>query len=178
MVVGDSISAAYGMQEADGWVQLLRERLTAQGHPHQVINASISGDTTSGGQARLAAAFAKHQPSILVLELGGNDGLRGLSLKKMRKNLSAMVKQCTDADCRPLMLGMRIPDNYGKRYTERFYASFQQVADEHGSALVPFFLDKVATDPALMQADQIHPNERAQAVLLDTAWSALEPLLQ
>ncbi len=177
-MVGDSISAAYGIAEAEGWVELLRQRITAAGYPHRVINASITGDTTSGGRARIGAAFSKHQPAILVLELGGNDGLRGLSLKKMRNNLSAMVKHCKDLHCRAALLGMRIPDNYGRHYTERFYRSFETVANQHNAALVPFFLQGVATEPTLMQADQIHPNALAQQKLLDTAWTVIKPLLQ
>jgi len=177
MVVGDSISAAYGIAEEDGWVQLLRERLADNNLPHQVINASISGDTTSGGLARLPKAFDKHQPDILVIELGGNDGLRGLSLKKMRNNLSAMVKLCQVNDCQAVLLGMRIPSNYGQAYAERFQGSFARVAEEFDIPLSPFFLEGVATEEELMQADGIHPEEAAQPILLDTAWTLIEPLL-
>ncbi len=178
LVLGDSISAAYGMDEADGWVQKLRQQLKDEQFPHQVINASISGDTTSGGLARLPAAFERHQPHILVIELGGNDGLRGLSLKKMRKNLSTMVQLCADSDCQAVILGMRIPDNYGGVYSKKFHASFAQVAEEHQVPVSPFFLEGVATDLDLMQADGIHPNEAAQQILLQNAWSLLKPLLQ
>lgn len=178
LVLGDSISAAFGLAEEDGWVSLLRRRLAERGQPHRVVNASISGDTTSGGLARLPLAFEQHSPSILVIELGGNDGLRGLSLKKMRNNLSAMVKHCHDNGCRAVLLGMRIPSNYGEAYTERFFASFARVAEEQQIPLVPFFLDGVATDPGLMLDDGIHPNAAAQPLLLDTAWPAIEPLLQ
>lgn len=177
LVLGDSISAAYGMAEEDGWVQLLRERLADQELPQQVINASISGDTSSGGLARLPAAFEKHSPTILVIELGGNDGLRGLSLKKLRNNLSAMVNLCQQNDCQAVLLGMRIPDNYGQAYTERFHASFARVAEQFEIPLSPFFLEGVATDATLMQDDGIHPNEAAQPVLLQTVWPLLEPLL-
>lgn len=177
MVLGDSISAAYGIAESDGWVELLRQRLSDAGKPHKVINASVTGDTTSGGFARLQNAFDKHQPRILVIELGGNDGLRGLSLKKMRNNLSGMVKLCGDSQCKALLLGMRIPSNYGEVYTERFHASFARVAEEQNIPLSPFFLDGVATNPELMQDDGIHPNEAAQPLLLDTAWPLIEPLL-
>ncbi|MGB0865150.1 MAG: arylesterase [Granulosicoccaceae bacterium] len=170
LVLGDSISAAYGIAEEDGWVELLRHRLKQSQQNFQVINASVSGDTTSGGLARLAAAFDKHSPRILVIELGGNDGLRGLSLKKMRNNLSAMVKLCLDRGCKPVILGMRIPSNYGEAYTERFHNSFARVAEQHDVPLAPFFLEGVATDDSLMLDDGIHPNEAAQSALLETAW--------
>lgn len=177
LVLGDSISAAYGIAEQDGWVELLRNKLVKQNHPHEVINASISGDTTSGGLARLQQAFDKHRPRILVIELGGNDGLRGLSLKKMRKNLSAMVKLCHESQCRAVLLGMRIPSNYGEVYAERFHRSFARVAEEQDIPLSPFFLEGVATEPELMLADGIHPNQAAQPLLLETAWPLIESLL-
>lgn len=177
LVLGDSISAAYGMAEQDGWVELLRHRLVDNNPSFEVINASISGDTTSGGLARLQQAFDKHRPRILVIELGGNDGLRGLSLKKMRKNLSAMVKLCSESQCRAVLLGMRIPSNYGEVYAERFHHSFARVAEEQNIPLSPFFLKGVATELDLMQNDGIHPNKVAQPLLLETAWSLIEPLL-
>ena len=177
LVLGDSISAAYGMAEQDGWVELLRHRLTDENSSFDVINASITGDTTSGGLARLQPVFEKHHPRILVIELGGNDGLRGLSLKKMRKNLSEMVKLCHENQCQAVLLGMRIPSNYGEVYAERFYGSFARVAEEQAIPFSPFFLDGVATDADLMQNDGIHPNEAAQPRLLETAWPLIEPLL-
>lgn len=165
------------MAEQDGWVELLRHRLADQSPAFEVINASISGDTTSGGLARLQQAFDKHRPRILVIELGGNDGLRGLSLKKMRKNLSAMVKLCSESHCRAVLLGMRIPSNYGEVYAERFHHSFARVAKEQNIPLSPFFLEGVATELDLMQDDGIHPNKTAQPLLLETAWPLIEPLL-
>lgn len=177
LVMGDSLSAGYGIDERDGWVALLAKRLEDRGAPLDVINASISGDTTSGGLARLPDALTRHRPDIVVLELGGNDALRGQSLKNIRKNLSTMVQLVKASGGEVLLLGMRIPTNYGARYTQRFFESFAQVANEHDTALVPFFLEGVATEPDLMQSDGIHPNTAAQAIMLDHIWPALEPLL-
>jgi len=178
VVLGDSISAAYGIEEEDGWVSILRQRLSERETPYAVVNASVSGDTTSGGLARLRSAFTRLQPDILVIELGGNDGLRGLSLKNLRKNLSAMVTLCADAGCKPVLLGMRIPENYGKAYTQRFHKSFARVAEELTVPLMPFFLEGVALDDSLMQDDGIHPNAEAQQVLFENAWPLIEPLLE
>lgn len=178
LVMGDSLSAGYGIDERDGWVALLRERLATRADPVPVTNASISGDTTSGGLSRLPDALERHRPDIVVIELGGNDGLRGQSLKNIRKNLSSMVQQVKASGAAALLLGMRIPSNYGARYTERFFETFGEVAQSEGAALVPFFLEGVATDSSLMQSDGIHPNADAQPILLDLVWPALEPLLQ
>ncbi len=177
LVMGDSLSAGYGIDEREGWVALLGNKLADGDTGFDVINASISGDTTSGGLARLPDALARHRPDIVVIELGGNDGLRGQSLQNIRQNLSTMVQLVQEANGEVLLLGMRIPSNYGARYTQRFLESFAQVAEEHNTALVPFFLEGVATDPSLMQDDGIHPNSAAQPILLDLVWPALEPLL-
>lgn len=177
LVMGDSLSAGYGIDERDGWVALLRTRLEARDTPLDVVNASISGDTTSGGLARLPDALSRHRPDIVVLELGGNDGLRGQSLKNIRKNLSTMVQLVKDTGADVLLLGMRIPSNYGARYTQRFFETFSEIAETHDTALVPFFLEGVATNPDLMLPDGIHPNTDAQPILLDLVWPALEPLL-
>lgn len=177
LVVGDSLSAAYGLSRSDGWVRLLGERLRRQGYPHEVVNASTSGETTRGALARLPRALERHAPEVVILELGGNDGLRGITLEEMERNLARMVELSQAAGARVLILGMRLPPNYGPAYTERFHAVFRRVADRYGAALVPFFLDGVAMDRALMQADGIHPTAQAQPRLLENVWPALEPLL-
>lgn len=177
LVFGDSLSAAYGIELEAGWVALLQDRLRAQGTPHRVVNASISGETTVGGRARLPALLAHDSYSVVVLELGGNDGLRGLSLAQTEANLRAMIETAQAAGARVLLLGMRLPPNYGATYTEAFSRIYSRLAQELKVSLVPFLLDGVATDPALMQPDRIHPRAEAQSRLLDTVWPALVPLL-
>lgn len=178
LVVGDSISAAYGLRIEEGWVNLLRTRLLAQGYDYRLVNASVSGETTVGGLARLPRALSLHQPSVVILELGGNDGLRGLPLAATRANLDRLVSLSQQAHARVLLLGMKIPPNYGPRYTDEFARGFTQLAQRRKLALVPFFLERVASSPALMQADGIHPNARGQPLLLDTVWPILAPLLR
>ncbi|MDQ2695704.1 MAG: arylesterase [Pseudomonadota bacterium] len=178
LVLGDSLSAAFGMPLEQGWVSLLQQRLRASGLPHRVVNASISGDTTRGGLARLPDALARHRPDIVILELGGNDGLRGLPLAEMEKNLAAMIGLSRAAGARVVLVEMRIPPNYGPVYSEKFRAVYADLARRHDLPLVPFFLDGVATDAALMQEDGIHPRADAQARLLDNVWPTLEPLLE
>lgn len=177
LVLGDSISAAYGIQRETGWVALLQQRLRALNPAHQVVNASVSGETTGGGRARLAAALERHTPDIVVIELGGNDALRGYPVERIRENLEAMVSETRAAGATPVILGMQIPPNYGPRYTSAFQAMFREVADAHEAAYVPFLLDGVATDRTLMQADGIHPTEQAQQLILDNAWAAIATLL-
>ncbi|HEY9198531.1 MAG TPA: arylesterase [Gammaproteobacteria bacterium] len=177
LVFGDSLSAAYGIELEAGWVALLQERLRAQDMPHRVVNASVSGETSVGGRARLPALLADGNYSVVVLELGGNDGLRGLSLAQTEANLRAMIETAQAAGARVLLLGMRLPPNYGATYTEAFSRIYSRLAQELKVALVPFLLDGVATDPALMQPDRIHPRAEAQSRLLDTVWPALVPLL-
>ena len=176
LVVGDSLSAGHGIDQGQGWVSLLSQRLAAQGYDYRVVNASISGDTTSGGRARLPAALARHQPAVVVLELGGNDGLRGLSLEEMRANLDAMIVAARRAGARVLLLGVPMPPNYGA-YGTRFQAVFRELAAEHQVALVPDLLADVAARRALMQADGIHPTDEAQAAMLQNVWPRLQPLL-
>ncbi|MEN8216998.1 MAG: arylesterase [Pseudomonadota bacterium] len=173
LVIGDSLSAAYGIAPQEGWVHLLEQRLHETGSKYQIINSSISGDTTSGGHNRLAKILQQYQPSIVILELGANDGLRGLSLKAMRANLAAMIKQSQQAGARVLLLGMRIPPNYGKTYTARFHQIYYDLAATYDIALVPFFLEGVAGNRTLMQDDGIHPTAAAQERLLDNVWSVL-----
>lgn len=178
LVVGDSLSSAYGIPVAEGWVARLQRRLEREGYPHRVVNASISGDTTGGGLARLDAALERHRPAWVLLELGGNDGLRGIMPRVTRDNLEAMVEQVRAAGARPLLLGIRIPPNYGPVYTRRFAAVFPDVAEAQGVPLVPFLLAGVAGDPALMQDDGIHPRVAGQGRILDNVWEVLGPLLE
>ena len=181
LVVGDSLSAEYGLRRGSGWVQLLQQRLLQQGHRHRVVNASVSGDTTSGGRSRLPALLATHRPAVVVIELGGNDALRGLPLDMTRDNLQAMAQASRQAGARVLMLGMEMPPNYGARYAETFRQSYRDAAQASGAALLPFFLKGVADVPdanRLFQADRIHPNELAQPIMLDNVWPALAPLLK
>jgi acyl-CoA thioesterase-1 len=178
LVVGDSLSAAYGIARDEGWVALLERRLRVQGYGQPVINASVSGDTSRGALARLPALLDRHRPGIVVIEIGGNDGLRGLPLDVLRSNLASMIEAAQEADARVLLLGMRIPPNYGPRYAEGFYETYEQLSERYETALVPFLLDGIALDAELMQDDGIHPRAAAQAGMLDLVWPALEPLLK
>ncbi|MCQ4310697.1 arylesterase [Pseudomonas stutzeri] len=177
LVVGDSISAAFGLETSQGWVHLLQQRLDAETPDYQVVNASISGDTTAGGLSRLPTLLEEHEPEVVILELGGNDGLRGQSPAQLKQNLAAMVEMSQEAGAKVLILGMLMPPNLGKRYTEAFAKVFPQVASEHDVPLVPFLLEGVAGVPSMMQGDQIHPTAEAQSKLLDNVWPTLEPLL-
>ena len=177
LVLGDSLGAAFGMEPEQGWAALLQQRLTARGHPHRVGNASISGDTTAGGLRRLPDLLKRHRPEILVIELGGNDGLRGLPLKAMRSNLEQMVTLSRRHVDKIVLVGVRMPPNYGPRYSDGFAAVFRDVAREQGTALVPELLNGVGERLELMQGDGIHPLPEAQPQLLDNLWPALEPLL-
>ena len=177
LVFGDSISAGYGLPLEQGWVELLRTRLKVQGYGYQVVNASVSGETTAGGLARLPRALELHHPSIVILELGGNDGLRGLPIAQMRTNLTQMTTLSTAAGAKVLLLGMRMPPNYGPEYTKQFAMVFSDLATEKKISLVPFLLTDIALSPALLQADDIHPNAQGQPILLDNVWPTLKPLL-
>lgn len=181
LVVGDSLSAEYGLQRGAGWVKLLEQRLAERKLAATVINASISGDTTSGGRSRLPALLQQHKPTHVVIELGGNDALRGQPLKATADNLAAMAQASRAIGAQVVIVGMQLPPNYGRRYGEEFAGLFKRVADEHQAALVPFFLKGVADVPQatrFFQADRIHPNEQAQPRLLDNVWPVLEPLLK
>ncbi len=179
LVFGDSLSAGYGLAHVEqGWVELLRTKLKQEGYGYQVINASVSGETTAGGLARLPRALSLHHPQIVILELGGNDGLRALPLDQMRDNLRNMIELSASSGARTLLLGMRIPPNYGPDYTEQFRAVFVDVARDKKTPVVPFLLADIALTPALMQADGIHANEQGQPKLLDNVWPALKPLLR
>ena len=177
LIVGDSISAAFGLDTRQGWVALLEQRLKAEGFDDKVVNASISGDTSAGGQARLPALLAEHKPSLVVVELGGNDGLRGQAPAQLQQNLASMIDRSRDAGARVLLLGMRLPPNYGKRYTDAFAQVYADLGKEMDVPLVPFFLEGVGGVPELMQADGIHPGQGAQAQLLENAWPSIKPLL-
>lgn len=177
LIVGDSISAGYGLPPGAGWATLLQSRLAAEHFPHRVINASISGDTTAGGRARLAALLAQHRPAVTVIELGGNDGLRGGNLDAMRANIDAMVASAQKAGSRVLLLGMRLPPNYGPAYVQRFAGIYGDVAKARSAALVPFMFEGFGEDNAMFQPDGIHPVASAQGKLLDNVWRALKPLL-
>jgi acyl-CoA thioesterase-1 len=179
LVFGDSISAGYGLAHVDqGWVELLKTRLNAQGYGYQVVNASVSGETSAGGLARLPRALDLHRPTIVILELGANDGLRALPIPQMRANLAQMVELASAAGAKTLLLGMRMPPNYGPAYTEQFRLVFSDLARAKKLPWVPFLLDNIALSPDLLQADDIHPNALGQPILLDNVWPSLQPLLR
>ena len=177
LVLGDSLSAEYGLTRGAGWVPLLKRRIATTGTRAVIVNASISGETTSGGRARLPALLAKHHPDIIVIELGGNDGLRGLSLSATQANMEDMIGMSKKTGARVLMLGMQIPPNYGGDYTRRFAGLYPTLAKQDGVTLVPFFLEGLQTRPELFQADRIHPVAAAQPLLLDNVWPYLSRLL-
>ncbi|MBA2548088.1 MAG: arylesterase [Burkholderiaceae bacterium] len=177
LVLGDSLSAEYGLQRGQGWVQLLANRVQQSGQKYSVVNASISGETTSGGRTRLPALLKQHRPSIVIIELGGNDGLRGLPVSRMQENLVAMVRASQAAGAQVLVAGIRMPPNYGRDYTERFFEAYAAVARQYKTALVPFLLEGFAESADFFQPDRIHPSARAQATILQTVWPVLEPML-
>lgn len=177
LIVGDSISAAFGLDTRQGWVALLEKRLKDQGFTDRVVNASVSGDTSAGGQARLPALLAEHKPEVVILELGGNDGLRGQPPRQLQQNLASMIDSSQAQGAKVLLLGMQLPPNYGVRYTQAFSQVYSELASEKKVALVPFFLDGVGGHPELMQADGLHPAAAAQGKLLENVWPTLKPLL-
>lgn len=177
LVVGDSISAAFGLETRDGWVSLLARRLEREAPQWRVVNASLSGDTSAGGLARLPALLESHAPQLVLIELGGNDGLRGQAPEQLQRNLAGMIAQSRAAGAKVLLLGMRLPPNYGPRYNRAFEQVYVQLAQQQGVPLVPFFLDGVGGVDGLMQADGIHPSAAAQSILLENLWPTLQPLL-
>lgn len=177
LVFGDSLSAAHGLLPQQGWVALLAKRLRAQGYRYRVVNASVSGETTTGGLQRLPHELRAHHPAIVILELGANDALRGLPLTLTARNLAAMAHLALAAGARVLLLGILLPPNYGPRYTRQFAALYPALARRDHLPLVPFLLKSVALDPRLMQADGLHPNARGEPVVLDNVWPYLEPML-
>jgi len=177
LVLGDSLSAAYGLPLDQGWVNLLQNRIREQDLPHQVVNAAISGDTVAGGLSRLPTLLADHRPKILLIELGANDGLRGFPPSRIEDDLVTLVEHAQAADAQVVLIGLRLPPNYGSAYTERFQRLFATVAERTGVNLVPRLLAGVAEDLALMQADGLHPTAEAQPIILETVWPVLAPLL-
>ncbi|WP_136419494.1 arylesterase [Herbaspirillum sp. ST 5-3] len=177
LVLGDSLSAEYGIARSTGWVALLGKRLQADKIDANIINASISGETTSGGKARLPALLEQHHPDVLILELGGNDGLRGLPLASTEANLRAMIKDAQKAKARVLLVGMQIPPNYGRDYAEKFFGLYAKLSRETKVSLAPFLLDGVADSPQLLQPDRIHPLAEAEPIMLNNIWPHLKPLL-
>ncbi len=178
LVLGDSLSAAYGIAQARGWVALLGERLKREHPDYIVVNASISGDTSSGGASRIGQSLQQHKPAVLIVELGANDGLRGLPIAQMKHNLGRIIEQGQKSGARVLLLGMKLPPNYGAEYTEAFQAAYGELAKRYKVALVPFLLEDFAMKPDLFQPDRIHPTEAAQPLMLERVWKALEPLLR
>jgi acyl-CoA thioesterase-1 len=177
VVFGDSLSAAYGIRPEEGWVALLARRIESEGYGYRVVNASVSGATTADGVARLPHVLATHHPAIVVLELGANDGLRGLAPAAMRTNLEVMLRACRAAGARPLLVGMRIPENYGPEYTTRFSGTFAALAKAERLPFVPFLLEHVGADERNFQSDGLHPIAAAEAAVLDAVWPVLRPLL-
>jgi acyl-CoA thioesterase I len=177
VVLGDSISAAHGIEVSQGWVALLQKKLDDTHHDFTIHNSSISGDTSSGGLARIDQLLSQHKPSILILELGGNDGLRGLSPALMKSNLAEIIRRAQHANAKVLLLGIKIPPNYGKRYIEMFYNVYPQLAKEMNVPAIPFLLEDVALTAELMQSDGLHPNTQAQPLIAEKIWQQLLPLL-
>ena len=173
LLVGDSIGAGYGVPEQANWVTLLEQQIA----PQRIVNASISGDTSSGAKARLPALLKHYQPDIVIIEIGGNDGLRGQPVALLEKNLKAMIEQSRKAGAEVLLLGMHIPPNYGEQYTEAFHQTYHKVANSLSVPLLPFLLEGIALDPTLMQADRIHPNTKAQPLIVQNVLPALVPML-
>jgi len=175
LILGDSLSAGYGMDREHSWVNLLDIRLEEGGYSYRILNSSISGDTTQGGLSRIARLLDRYQPEIVIIELGANDGLRGINPDITRANLTTMIQQSQEAGARVLLTGIRLPPNYGPVYLEQFESMYSDLANEFDTLLVPFFMDGVALRVDLLQADNIHPNEKGQPVLLDNVWVVLEP---
>ncbi len=178
LIYGDSLSAAYGIPQQQGWATLLKEKLVQENFHYEVINASISGETTSGGLTRFASTIKQVKPKIVILELGANDGLRGLPVKDMHKNLANMIQHSKQSGAKVLLVGMRIPPNYGPRYTGEFSQTYIDLASQHKIPLVPFMLDNVAAKPELIQQDGLHPNISGQPIILDNIWQQLRLLLR
>lgn len=178
VVLGDSISASYGFEVDQGWVNLLQLKLNAEKQPYRLVNESISGDTTSGGLARIDRILSKHKPEVVILELGANDGLRGLHPNQMKKNLGQIIERSQKSKADVLLLSMRIPPNYGKRYTEMFYNVYPQLAQDYQVPLIPFVMKSFALDNNFMQHDGLHPNKNAQPIIAETVWEYLQPMLK
>lgn len=178
LVFGDSLSAGYGLAQAQSWPSLLEKRLRDEGFDYKVANGSISGETTTGGANRIAGALKAHRPDIVVLELGANDGLRGQSVEVMKRNLEAMIDASRRVNAEVLLVGMRLPPNYGMAYTEKFQQVYAELARTKKAGLVPFLFEGFAEDARLFQADRVHPTSEAQSLMLDTVWKGLKPMLR
>ncbi|MDO6385157.1 arylesterase [Uliginosibacterium sp. 31-12] len=178
LVWGDSLSAGYGIAQEQAWPQLLSRKLAAEGYRHTVINASISGETSAGGLSRLPAALTRDKPSIVIIELGANDGLRGLPVPAMRKNLDAMIRSAQASGARVMLIGMRMPPNFGPVYTQKFQQTYSELAQQYKTALLPFMMEGFAERSELFQSDNLHPTAEAQPLILANVWSALKPLLR
>ncbi len=177
LILGDSLSAGYGIDPAQGWVQQLQSRLQSHGYPQRVINASISGETTRGARERIAALLTEHQPQMLIVELGGNDGLRGISLEEMQQNLHEIILHARKREAQVLLVTMKLPPNYGSVYTDKFEAVFTSLTEQHDISLTPFILEHIAEHAELMQADGIHPLQSAHTQMLDNLWPSIEQCL-
>ena len=177
VILGDSLSAAYGMELSESWPSLLQQRLNENGHAYQVFNSSITGETTQGGLTRLPRLLEQHEPAIVIIELGGNDGLRGLPLEVTGNNLARMIEHSLAAGARVVLAEMRIPPNYGRTYTEKFNGTYSDLAARYDVVLLPFVLQEIAFEPGMMQADGIHPTAAAQPIILEQVWKALAPVL-
>ncbi|MFN0317955.1 MAG: arylesterase [Burkholderiales bacterium] len=178
VIYGDSLSAGYGLARGTGWVDLLGKRLSQQNYPYRLVNASISGETSLGGKNRIAKVLALHRPAIVVLELGANDGLRGHPNGSLKANLGSIVRACQRSGARVLLVGMRLPPNYGAAYTREFSQTFAATAKQHNLPLVPFLMEGFAQRREMFQSDGVHPNAQAQPAMLDTVWNALAPMLK
>jgi acyl-CoA thioesterase-1 len=178
LVVGDSLSAAYGIPRDRGWVALLEERLKREQLHYSVVNASISGETSGGGRVRMDKLLERYQPGVVILALGGNDGLRGMQVAEVRANLAAMIREAQASNARVLLVGIKMPPNYGEEYTQGFDAMYRALASTHRTAFVPFLLEDFAGKPEFFLPDRIHPNEAAQALMFKRVWPALRPLLK
>jgi acyl-CoA thioesterase-1 len=178
LILGDSLSAGYGMDREQSWVHLLEIRLQQQGHSYRILNSSISGDTTQGGLTRLPRLLDRYQPVIVIIELGANDGLRGINPDVTRGNMTRMIEQGQKSGAQILLAGIKLPPNYGAAYLEQFESMYRDLACESDTLLVPFFMEGIVFEPGLLQADGIHPNEKGQPMLLENVWKVLEPVLQ
>lgn len=178
LVMGDSLSAAYGLQTEQGWVALMAQRSASEGYELNIANGSISGETTSGGMARLPDLLERYEPSIVLLQLGANDGLRGTPLQLIEKNLNGLTDLIVESGALPMIVGVQLPPNYGPRYTQAFFEMYADIAEERKLPLVPFLLEGVAMDWSLMQSDGLHPTAEAQPMILDTVWAVLQPILE
>ncbi len=178
LILGDSLSAAYGIKQGRGWVDLLQNKLSQSNKKIQIVNDSISGDTTANGLNRLPDALQQHQPAWVIIELGANDGLRGLSIAHIRNNLQTLIKSSLASGAEVLLMEIKIPPNYGKKYTRAFNRIYHKLAEQYDMVLLPFILDEIAVKPELMQADGLHPNEQAQTIISENLWKMLEPVLR